>query len=275
MSEKNFKKIYNKLYKKNGNFIDIMEKIINDLDKKNQKYTHNKKYSTKDYIQGIIEVLSNNINCRKYNGKINGRILNNKHNYYVKIGVYEKLYSINIDTYMKQKKKSIKLISIDSSFIPNKNGTDKIGRNIYYKNKRGRKITAATDEKGVPIKIHLSAGNKHDARIAPKVINKLPINETKENKYIMADKAYDSKKIREIIKSKNYKPIIAKRKYKNRRTVSLKKKHIKIYRKRIIVENFFSWIKSYAKIDKIYEKKIGSYEGLLKLAIAMLIYKKM
>ena len=44
---------------------------------------------TKDYICGIIEVVSNNTSWRKYNGLINDRVLNNKHNYYCKIGVYE------------------------------------------------------------------------------------------------------------------------------------------------------------------------------------------
>ena len=83
---------------------------------------------------------------------------------------------------MKQKKEPIKVISMYSTFISNKNGTEKLGRNIYYKNKRGRKITTAVslpakannlarlravDEKGIPLKIHLSKGNGHDATIAP------------------------------------------------------------------------------------------------------------
>ena len=50
MFEENFRKIYNKLYKNNESFIEIIEKIINRLDTKNQKYIHNKKYIP----QGII-----------------------------------------------------------------------------------------------------------------------------------------------------------------------------------------------------------------------------
>ena len=41
----------------------------------------------------------------KYNGLIGGRILNNKHNYYLKLGVYEKLYK----TYGKIFKKQVKI----------------------------------------------------------------------------------------------------------------------------------------------------------------------
>lgn len=40
-----------------------------------------------------------------------------------------------------------------------------------------------------------------------------------------------------------------------------------------IIENFFSWIKDYPKIDRIYEKTIESYKGLL-LVISILIYKR-
>ena len=84
------------MFHNKNSFIDIMEKIINELDNKNKKYILHKKYSIKDYICGIIEVISNNISWRKYNGKINGRVLNNKHNYYVKNRVYEKLFKTNL-----------------------------------------------------------------------------------------------------------------------------------------------------------------------------------
>ena len=41
-----------------------------------------------------------------------------------------------------------------------------------------------------------------------------------------------------------------------------------------VIKNFFSWIIFYPKIDKIYEKTIESYRGLLLLAISMIIYKR-
>ena len=251
-----------------------MEGIINKLDIRNTKYVRNKKYTTREYITGIIEVLSNNTSWRKYNGKISGRILNNKHNYYVRLGVYDELYKSTLELYTRIKEEPIKVISIDSTFIANKNGTEKIARNIFYKNKRGRKISVAVDESGVPLTVHLSKGNKHDARIAPKIINKLLINKTSEEKLILADKAYDSKKIRQLIRSKNYNPIISKRRYRNSKKRTIKKKYRKIYKKRIIVENFFAWLKAFSIIDKIYEKTTKSYLGLLYLAISIIIYRK-
>ena len=110
-----FMMIYKKLFKNNlGNsLIDIMEQIINDLEKdKKKNYIHNVKHTTREYICEIIHVLSNNTSWRKHIGKIDGRVLNNKHNYYVKIGVYEKLYELNLDTYLKNNLKETKVLSL-------------------------------------------------------------------------------------------------------------------------------------------------------------------
>ncbi len=174
-----FMRLYSKFCKPENNFMGLMENIINRLDKKDTKYIRNKKYTTVDYIYGIIEVISNNISWRKYNGKIDGRILNNKHNHYVKIGVYEEFYKVNLREYSSVNKETIKELSIDSSFIPNNNGTEELGRNIFYKNKRGRKVTVIVDSKGIPLNIRIDSGNVHDAKIAPKILNKVPINRTK------------------------------------------------------------------------------------------------
>jgi transposase len=270
-----FWKIYKSLIKdRKNNFVVLMKTIIQRLDiKKNMSYARNIKHSVEEYVAGIIEVLTNNISWRRYNGKINGRVLNNKHNEYVKLGVYDELYKINLKKYLrKNKKRFLKYLSMDSSFVENINGINKIGRNIYYKNKQGRKITAIVDSKGIPLNICLSEGNKHDCSIFKeneKMIEKASMKE----QYFMADKGYDSKEIRKILKEKGYISIIPKRKNKKNKK-SLNKNEIRKYKKRIIVENTFSWLKRNAKISKIYEKKLESYVGLLLLCISILIYKR-
>jgi hypothetical protein len=81
--------------------------------------------------------------------------------------------------------------------------------------------------------MNITRGNKHDARIAPKILDKIKINKKKRKKYILADKGYDSNKIGKIIEEKKYIPIIPKRKYKTKiKKESLKRRHIKIYKKK-------------------------------------------
>ena len=65
------------------------------------------------------------------------------------------------------------------------------------------------------------------------------------------------------------------KKYRGNKIRSLKTKEIKIYRKRIIVENLFAWLKAYPKINCIYEKTLESFRGLLLLGISILIYKRL
>src|SRR5208337_2507494 len=259
-----FRSIYSSLFKKEESFIDIVVNIINELEpQKDESYKRNLKYTNRDYICCIIEVLSNNVSWRKYNGKIDGRVLNNKHNYYSKLGVYERLYEISLENYQSKdiNKSNSNYQSIDSSFVSNKYGTEEIGRNTFYKNKNGRKITALVDEKGIPLKIDISRGNTHDAKIAPRVLENIdekgiPLkidisrgnthdakiaprvlenideNKSESRKYILGDKGYDSKKIREIIRSKKYKPLIPKRRYKGK-SIRSKEKYKRYYKKRI------------------------------------------
>lgn len=277
MEDKEYKfwKVYQNLIKdRKHNFVLLMKTVILKLSPiKNDNFKRNVKYTLEEYIMGIIEVITNNISWRKYNGKINGRILNNKHNEFIKLGVYKKLYEMNLKKYLrKNKKRFLKYLSIDSTFVENKNGIDGTGRNIYYKNKKGRKVTAIVDTKGIPLRICISPGNKHDCTIFKE--NKEIINNASmKNQYFMADKGYDSNEIREIIRSKGYIPIIPKRK-RNNKDKSLKKNEIVKYKKRIIVENTFSWLRKNAKIDKIYEKTLKSYEGCLLLSVSILIYKR-
>jgi len=108
-----FNKIYSKILAKKGkqNFIELMESIIHKLEPvKNALYVKHKKYARRDYIMDIIEVFHNNTSWRKYNGMIDGRVLNNKHNYYSKLGVYEELYKINLKRYLGKTKNSLNIL---------------------------------------------------------------------------------------------------------------------------------------------------------------------
>ena len=130
--------------------------------------------------------------------------MNNKHNYYSKIGVYDELYKTNLKEYLLKNSKHTKYLSIDSTFIENKYASEGIGRNIYYKNKQGIKVTSIVDVKGVPLAVNVSAGNIHDCKLFGRAINELKEYENMIcKKYFMADKGYDSKTIRDTLRKTN------------------------------------------------------------------------
>ena len=54
----------------------------------------------------------------------------------------------------------------------------------------------------------------------------------------------------------------------------LNKTQLKIYKKRFMIESFFSWIKNYPVINQNYQKNIKSYYGLLLLVCSFRLYNK-
>jgi len=73
------------------------------------------------YFKEILYVLQNRICWSHYNGPINYKVLNNKHNEYVKKGYYNKLYELVLNNYFKKVYMSVlKYQSTDTSFIFNK-----------------------------------------------------------------------------------------------------------------------------------------------------------
>ena len=98
-------------------FIKIINKIIKPIKYKTRKYTE------KMYVMELIKLVKSSVYWRRYNGLINGRVLNNKHHQYIKLGVYKTFYTHLLNKYFKINKTSkLKYQSIDTSFIPNKYG---------------------------------------------------------------------------------------------------------------------------------------------------------
>lgn len=123
-----------------------------------------------------------------------------------------------------------------------------------------------------------------DCHSVKETIESIPINlntlrNSKVNRHkqnLLADSGYDTKAIKNYATKIGYRPIIA---YNKRRTIDKKKikdgklkgEDLKRYKKRGIIEAFFSWIKNFPVINQNYEKTIASYEGLFSLASSIII----
>ena len=113
--------------------------------------------------------------------------------------MYEYVYNEYLN---KNKEINTGIILIDSTFIPNKSVKVKNGfvdRNSYYNNKFGAKLTAITNEYGLPIYISVDSGSKSDVKIAEEMITKHVIN----NKQLLADAGYDSNEFKNQLESNN------------------------------------------------------------------------
>ena len=95
--------------------------------------------------------------------------------------------------------------------IFNKYGIEGIDKkyNKHYK-KRITKLSVISDSNGVPLDIFISSGNKYDNKIfEQQIIGNDTFLNSPSKKYLLADKAYDSNKIREYLQENGYIPIIS------------------------------------------------------------------
>ena len=183
---------------------------------------------------------------------------------------------------------------IDSSFITNKNGKFKhngrcnIGRNKFYKNKNGVKLSIICDSIGIPNSIVFKPGSVNDSIIRLEYLNKLftiaKNYSPNKQSIIMGDKGYDTQKFRQKCKENNLRPLIDynKRNTKNKDKIKkLSNKEKFLYNKRIKVENCFSWcrvdkihkdkVKQNKRIDQILDKNTYTFQNFVYLGMCKLI----
>ena len=197
-----------------------------------------------------------------------------------KANVFRKVYIELLDTYFKKNKfGKLKYLSIDTSFIKNHYASN-VAFNGFCKKKRLSKLSLIVDSNGVPLSALLSEGNKHDLKLMETNMKTLfiPISLPKNNKnnkhkrYLLADANYYSHINNDKIQNMNISPIIARKKnVKNK----LNKKQKKILKKRMIVENTFSWIFMSRRTSGRYDKSTRNYMSFLFMSIIKILMRRL
>jgi transposase len=267
---KNIKKIINKSYLKN-----------------NFNFTYaTQKYSLDIILKSIFWILKNGTVWRSTNCNFCSRnpYWNTIYKAFIKLSrlnIFEKTYIEMLKKYIKKSPNNkLKIQITDTTFIKNKYGVDKIKRNKYVNNKNVTKISIVCDVNGIPIYVNTFCGNLNDSNILnQQLANNKPLIEKalmdKYSKHFLADKGYDSKKLRAQLISLNYVPIIP---YNKRNTKDINKiksltnKEKIILKKRNIIERLFGKLKrSYKRLDNRYDKFIINYESFMYLALCSIL----
>jgi transposase len=205
-----------------------------------------------------------------------------------KHNIFKSSYVELLNEYMHIKKADkLKHQSIDSTFVPNQCASNKyISRNKYYKNKKGCKISTIIDKYGIPISVLVGKGSSNDSIFIEEHFENMLIdtkthqykNSHRYKQYILADKGYDTSKLRKICTDKGYIDVIDHNKRNTKDKTKIKKfsqKEECIYKKRITIENSFSWIKKNRRLCNVYDKKISVYISFLYMALIKILLKKM
>ena len=260
-------------------FSEIIKKVILTSPIKNSytyKY-HNQKYELNDIINEIIYVLKTGISWRNIRGIIKWQSIVYHFNKFRDNGIFKKSLNKLLKIYKKDiKKKNIDYLT-DTSFIKNNIGIDHIGRNPIFKNKNCFKLSFLSDSSGIPLDIQIGAGNISEKTYMEKHIEYVIKNKSNKKTNLLADAGYDSSDIRNKLINNGIHPIIP---FNKRNTKNIDKIRYlnnidkKIYRKRIKIENLFSWIKKNKRVSEINEKSIRSYYNFIYLAVGLILFKR-
>ena len=121
------------------------------------------------------------------------------------------------------------------------------------------KIHMKVDAFGMPLEFVLTGGQVHEASQVDFLVNE-------HSDYMIADRGYDSDKIREMCRNKGIEPVIPGRKC--RKELISYDEHI--YKERNLVERFFCRIKQFRRIATRYDKTAIMFRGALTLVSIIL-----
>jgi transposase len=121
------------------------------------------------------------------------------------------------------------------------------------------KIHALVDGNGLPVALKLTEGQAHDGVSAADMLEGWG-----EGQILLADRAYDSDRLRETLGERGAFAII--------KPIRSRKRTIPfspwLYRQRNLVERFFSKLKHYRAVATRYEKHADTFLAAVKLAAA-------
>lgn len=166
-------------------------------------------------------------------------------------------------------KLDLNIASIDGSLIQSFAFSDTTGYSGKYK-KTGTKISNLVDFLGTPFNVVFASGNYHDVPYAiPTILN----NSVGKPGTILADKGYDSDKLRLKLSQFGINSNIAVRDSGNRKeTIDY---NIPLGKMRFKVERTNAWIKSFRRLRFRFDYTLASFQALTYLGLIVICLRKL
>jgi transposase len=123
------------------------------------------------------------------------------------------------------------------------------------------KVHALVDTKGRPIHVELTPGQQHESTVAAPIIEAHVRSEA-----LIADTAYDSDAVRELLKSRRIKAVIHPSSSRKKKPRLDRRRYSQRYR----VEVFFHELKRFRAIAMRFEKTARNYLALIQVACSMI-----
>ena len=140
--------------------------------------------------------------------------------------------------------------------------------------KKGSKRSLLVDAIGIPLSIVASGAQVHDVKLLEPTLDQIVVKRPpaqdppKEN--LCADNGYAGQPAKQAIEKRNYVPHVRGRGEEK----DAKRRNPRKRARRWVVERTHSWLNRYRKLLVRFEKTALSFEGLLELACALIVFRR-
>ena len=130
------------------------------------------------------------------------------------------------------------------------------------------KIHLAVDAYGLPNTFRITGGEVHDSTEAQALID----DDLSAVDSLVADKGYDSERIREQVEAKGMEAVIPRRRNSKKGNASLDRG---LYRYRHLVENAFAWLEQMRRLATRYERRTDIHYAFTLLGCSLICLKQL
>jgi len=145
---------------------------------------------------------------------------------------------------------------------------------------KGTKWMVLVDGAGTPLGAYLDAARPAEVKLLEKTLATVAVGRTgrpgrpRQNpQRLIADRGYDSNRLRAALARRGIEPIIPAR-GNNRHATHQDGRKLRRYRHRWIVERTFAWIGHFRRLVVRYERVLTTYAGFFHLACAIITLRK-
>ncbi|TLY01830.1 MAG: IS5 family transposase, partial [Thaumarchaeota archaeon] len=155
-----------------------------------------------------------------------------------------------------------------------------IGYDGYHR-KKGTKVHVAVTPASLPVSVMIGRGNEHESRklipLMEGVSVKAPHRRGRPRKRpwrVHADKNYDTFLVRLYLQRRHIRANIPSRSRKKRQGRPTIFDEHALKKTRYTVERFFSWMKSFRRIDTRYDRLVSSFMGFIRIACSLILMRE-
>ena len=143
-------------------------------------------------------------------------------------------------------------------------------------NRTGVKVSAAVDTNGLPLAVKLATGNMADVDLATATLNRIRIGKKTRPEIVLADKGYDSTRLRRSLRKRGIKANIPERVYGHRRKIGRPPNYDPVLGKsRYSVERTNAWMKSFRRIHFRYDRTLPIFRSWIQLACIVICLRRL